>query len=135
MFGAQDDDLDGLPEPTHAGTRRLEVGVDDHLEHVGFGAPAAVAEDAQEDRGLVLLTLEVDVQGTECLGLGQPLERWLRGRSRSRSRLRRVFTAAIANLEGGHRGPRLSHRTSSGPSRPTSRWWMRRWDTGAVRRS
>ena len=31
VFGAQDDDLDGLPEPAHAGTRRLEVGVDDHL--------------------------------------------------------------------------------------------------------
>ena len=73
VFGAQDDDLDGLPEPTHLWTHRLEVGVDDHLEHVGFGAPAAVAEDAQEDRGLVLLTLEVDVQGTACLGLASPL--------------------------------------------------------------
>jgi hypothetical protein len=73
MLGANGHDL-GVPELPRAGTGGLELAIHHDLVNAGLGAPARTAEDTQEDRRLVLLPFEVDVERPTSLGRRQQLE-------------------------------------------------------------
>jgi hypothetical protein len=74
MLGAQDHDLDGLLALPSAGAGDIELAVHHDLVNAGRGAPAGTPKDAQEDRRLVLLAFEVDVERTKRLGRRQQLD-------------------------------------------------------------
>ena len=73
LLGATNDNLDGVLELPLLGTGGLEHRIEDDLVNVRVGT-AATAEGAQQDRRLVLLTLEVDIQGAEGLRIRQALD-------------------------------------------------------------